>query len=144
LHSNPVALPQPLGHVVVGLDPSLLEAQADTLDVALRLCRMAAESAGRRGNQCAPTMIWSEQSGRRERERGGRGFCARPPSLRSKNARCILFCHLLNQVFTHTCVPPYPSFSCFSCQRVCHFIEWFVLTNLDEARGASSLSAPVG
>jgi hypothetical protein len=41
------ALPQPLCHVVVGLDPGFLKCRAEALDVVLRLCRMAAESAGR-------------------------------------------------------------------------------------------------
>ncbi len=41
------ALPQPVCHVVVGPDPRLLEGRAEALDVALCLCRMAAESAGR-------------------------------------------------------------------------------------------------
>ncbi len=45
------SLPQPLGYVVVGTDPGLLECRAETLDVALRLCRVAAESKGRRGHQ---------------------------------------------------------------------------------------------
>jgi hypothetical protein len=37
------AFPQPLGHIVVGLDPGLLECRTETLDVALRLCRVATE-----------------------------------------------------------------------------------------------------
>ncbi len=49
------AFPQPPGHVVVGPDPGLLERRTETLDVALRLCRVAAERAGRRG-YLAPLM----------------------------------------------------------------------------------------
>ena len=40
-------------HVVVRQDPGLLEGRSETLNVALRLCRVAAESAGRQG-QLAP------------------------------------------------------------------------------------------
>jgi hypothetical protein len=38
------SFPESLGHVVVDQDPSLLECLAETLDVALCLCRVAAES----------------------------------------------------------------------------------------------------
>ncbi len=41
------ALPQPVCHVVVGPDPGLLKCRAEAQDVALCLCRMAVESAGR-------------------------------------------------------------------------------------------------
>ena len=41
------ALPQPVSHVMVSPDPGLLECRAEALYVALCLCRMAAESAGR-------------------------------------------------------------------------------------------------
>ncbi len=60
--------------------------------------------------QCAPTLIWSEQPGRRGSAGGEASASARgPPSLRSKNSCGILFCHLLNQIFTYTFVPLYPS-----------------------------------
>ncbi len=39
-------LAQQLGNVVVGPDPSLLECRAEIFDVALCLCRVAAESTG--------------------------------------------------------------------------------------------------
>ena len=41
------APPQPVCHVVVGPDPGLFKCRAEALYVALRLCRMAAESASR-------------------------------------------------------------------------------------------------
>jgi hypothetical protein len=170
--------------------------------VALRLCRVAAESAGRRGDhaqlvehsiarkgssnrlerllfrgrdlhlpqylaQCAPALVWSEQPGCRERKRRGRGLCARPPSLRSENARDTLLRGSLNEVLPDPCIPLYPCLlqkevdrfwvlvqsyracwirlGCCCSQRVCEFIERLssVRTNLDEARGASHPRAPV-
>jgi hypothetical protein len=45
------AFTQPLGHVVVGPDPGLLEGRTETLNVALRLCRVAAECAGSQGHR---------------------------------------------------------------------------------------------
>ncbi len=69
------AIPQQMGHIVVGPDPSLLGGWTETLDAALLPCRVAAESAGRqwhltplRAHLCstalqgnAPAMDWSTQ-----------------------------------------------------------------------------------